>query len=194
MIGRIGKVLNHNIKEMVELVTETYKGFNQKGILYNSSGEDSPPVKDDKVFLVKADGTGKYIIVGVLMESQGAKPGEKIFFARDESGNIKSKLSMLGEGTVKWEADDSFNLETKKEIDLTAAVKATVKATDVELNGKAKATVKGAVVELNGNVISTGGSFKCMGNVAPTGQGALCGCKYCFVTGAPVAGSLAAGT
>jgi selenophosphate synthetase-related protein len=179
MTGRIGKVLNHNIKKIVELVTETYKGFNQKGILYNSSGEDSPPVKDDKVLLVKADGTGKYIIVGILMQSQGAKPGEKIFFARDESGNIKSKLSMLGDGAVKWEADDSFNLETKKEINLTTEEKATIKGADLELNGKIK---------------SIGGYFECMGTVVPTGQGALCGCKFCYVTAAPVAGSRAEGT
>jgi hypothetical protein len=178
-IGRIGKVLNHAIKDLIELVAETYKGFNQKGILYNSSGDDSPPVKDDKVFLVKADGTGKYIIVGVLTQSQGAKPGEKIFFARDENGEIKSKLSMLGDGSVKWEADGNFNLNGKKNIEFEAVQKATVKGADVELNGKVK---------------STGGSFECGGNVDPTGNGALCGCKFCYVTGAPVAGDKATGT
>jgi selenophosphate synthetase-related protein len=178
-IGRIGKVLNHAIKYLIEIVAETYKGFNQKGILYNSSGDDSPPVKDDKVFLVKADGTGKYIIVGVLTQSQGAKPGEKILFARDESGKIKSKLSMLGEGSIKWEADGDFKLDGKKNIELTAAQKATVKGEDVELNGQVK---------------STGGSFECSGIVSPTGNGALCGCQYCYVTAAPVAGNKAMGT
>jgi hypothetical protein len=177
--GRIGKVLYHNIEKIVELVTETYKGFNQNGILYNSSGEDSPPVKGDRVFLVKTDGTGKYIIVGVLMQSQGAKPGEKIFFARDEDGKIKSKLSMLGDGSTEWVTDDVFNFETKKRINLTANEKATIKGADVELNGKVK---------------STGGSFECAGSVIPTGQGALCGCKFCYVTGAAVAGSKSEGT
>jgi hypothetical protein len=98
-IGRIGKVLNHDIKALINLITETYKGFNQKGILYNSSGEDSPPIKDDKVFLVKADGTGQYIIVGVLTQSQGANPGEKIFFARDGDGNITLKIKLLNDGS-----------------------------------------------------------------------------------------------
>jgi hypothetical protein len=178
-IGRIGKVLNHSIKNIIEIVAETYKGFNQRGILYNSSGDDSPPVKDDKIFLVKTDGTGKYIIVGTLAQSLGAKPGEKILFARDESGKIKSKLSMLGEGSIKWDVDGDFNLDGKNDIEIKAAKKATVKGEDVELHGKVK---------------STGGSFECGGTVTPTGNGALCGCKYCYVTGAPVAGDKAIGT
>jgi hypothetical protein len=178
-IARIGKVINHNIKNLIELIAETYKGFNQKGILYNSSGEDSPPIKGDKVFLVKSDGTGQYIIIGTLTLSQGAKPGEKIFFARNEEGGIKSKLSMLGDGSIKWEADGDFNINTKKNFDLETAKKATIKGADVELNGKVK---------------STGGSFEVEGSVTPTGQGALCGCKFCFVTGAPVAGTKAEGT
>jgi hypothetical protein len=177
--GRIGKVLNHNIKDIIEIIAETRKGFNQKAVLYNSSGEDSPPIKDDKIVLLKVDGTGKYIVIGTATFSQGAKPGEKIFFARSESGDIKSKLSMLGDGLVTWEAEKDFKLEIKENINLEAAKKATVKGADVELNGKVKAT---------------GGSFECAGQVAPTGQGALCGCKYCFVTAAPVAGSKAEGT
>jgi hypothetical protein len=177
--GRIGKVINHEIEKAVELIAETRKGYNQKAVLYNSSGEDSPPVKNDKLVLIKVDGTGKYVAVGVFNESRGAKPGEKIFYARDEDGEIKSKLSMLGDGAVKWELDDLFSLLSKKTIDLEA---------------KEKATIKGADVELNGKVLATGGSFQCAGSVAPTGSGALCGCKYCYVTGAPVAGDKAEGT
>lgn len=146
--GRIGKVLDHNIKNIIEIITETRKGFNQKAVLYNSSGEDSPPIKNDKIILVKVDGTGKYIVIGTLTLSQGAKPGEKIFFARSESGEIKSKLSMLGDGSI----------------------------------------------ELSGKVKTIDGYFECTGEVTPTGKGALCGCKFCYVTGDPVAGSKAEGT
>ncbi|MCL2138215.1 MAG: hypothetical protein FWH41_01635 [Treponema sp.] len=104
--GRIGKVINHHIEKAVELIAETRKGYNQKGILFNSSGEDSPPIKNDKLALLKIDGTGKYAVVGIFNETQGAKPGEKIFFARDENGNIKSKLSMLGNGTIEVEGKE----------------------------------------------------------------------------------------
>ena len=178
-IGRIGKVVNHEIEKAVEVISETRKGYNQKSILYNSSGEDSPPVKDDKIVLLKIDGSGKSVIVGVFNETKGAKPGEKIFFARDESGTIKSMLSMLGDGSAKWELDDLFSLIAKKTIDIEA---------------KEKATIKGKDVDVSGNVSILGGSLKCAGSVTPTGKGALCGCKYCYVTGAPVAGEMAEGT
>jgi hypothetical protein len=179
VLGRIGKVINHNINDIIEIIAETRKGFNQKAVLYNSSGDDSPPIKNDKIVLVKVDGTGKYIVIGTVTPSQGAKPGEKIFFSRSESGDIKSKLSMLGDGLVTWEAEKNFRLKTKESINLEAEEKATIKGADVELTGKVKAI---------------GGSFECAGQVAPTGEGALCGCKFCFVTAAPVAGSKAEGT
>ena len=96
--GRIGKVLKHEIDKAVELISETRKGYNQKTVLFNSSGEDSPPVKDDKIILLRIDGAGKCVGVGVFNESQGANPGEKIFFARDQEGNIVSKIKMLNNG------------------------------------------------------------------------------------------------
>jgi len=119
-IGRIGKVLSHEINKTVEIIAETRKGYNQKGVLYNSSGEDSPPVKDDKIVILKVDGSGKGLVIGVFNETQGAKPGEKIYFARNENGEIKSKLSMLGKGEVLWELQDFFELLTEKTIAIKA--------------------------------------------------------------------------
>jgi len=118
--GRIGTVIKHEIEKAVEIIAETRKGYNQKGVLYNSSGEDSPPVENDKIVILKVDGNGKGIIVGVFNESQGAKPGEKIYFARNEKGEIKSKLSMLGKGEVLWELEGDFELLTKKGIKIEA--------------------------------------------------------------------------
>jgi len=177
--GRIGKVIKHEIDKAVEIIAETRKGYNQKGVLYNSSGEDSPPVENDKIVILKVDGSGKGVIVGVFNETQGAKPGEKIFFARNEKGEIKSKLSMLGKGEVIWELQDIFELLTEK---------------SAKIEAKEKIEIKGKDVEISGDAVATGGSFKCAGSVAPTGNGALCGCKFCYVTGAPVAGDTAQGT
>jgi hypothetical protein len=109
-------VIDHNIDKFIELVLETRKGFNQKAFLYNSSGEDSPPVKNDRVILLHIDGTGKYIAAGVLTESQGAKPGEKIFFSRNADGAIQSVIKMLYDG--------DFEADIKK--DLTMTVKGAV--------------------------------------------------------------------
>jgi hypothetical protein len=105
ILNRIGKVIDHNISKFIELVLETRKDFNQKVLLYNSSGEDSPPIKEERIIILPIDGTGKYIAVGVLTESQGAKPGEKIFFARDQEGNIVAKISMLNDGSVSMDTD-----------------------------------------------------------------------------------------
>jgi len=96
--GRIGKVINHEIKKMVEIISETRKDYNQKAVQYNPSGEDSPPVIDDQLVMLKIDGTGKYVVVGIFNETQGAKPGEKILFSRDQKGKITLKIKMLNNG------------------------------------------------------------------------------------------------
>ena len=144
--GRIGKVIKHEIEKAVEIIAETRKGYNQKGVLYNSSGEDSPPVKDDKIVILKVDGSGKGVIIGVFNETQGAKPGEKIFFARNEDGEIKSKLSMLGNGEVLWELDDYFELLTEKTIKIEAKEKIGIKtddAFDIEAEKDFSTNIKG---------------------------------------------------
>jgi hypothetical protein len=178
-VGRIGRVIKQEIEKFIGLVLETRKGYNQKTFLYNSSGDDSPPVKNDRVILITIDGTGKYISAGILTESQGAKPGEKYLFSRDADGVIQSIIKMLQNGTI--DAVIKKDLIVKADSDITS-------------EAAKKNTVKGANVELNGKVKATGGSFECAGIVSPTGNGALCGCKFCYVTGAPVAGSLAEGT
>ena len=102
-IARIGKVIDHAIDKFRETILETRKGYNQTVFLYTPSGDDSVPCKNDKAIILKVDGTGNFIGVGILTESQGAKPGEKIFFGRDADGKITSTLSMLNNGDVKLE-------------------------------------------------------------------------------------------
>jgi hypothetical protein len=99
------RVLKHTIDKFVQMTTEVWKDFNQEARLYNSSGEDSVPCKDDQLILVKIDGTGKYIAVGVLTVTQGAKPGEKILYARDADAKIVSKISMLNDGSINLNTD-----------------------------------------------------------------------------------------
>jgi hypothetical protein len=116
LLGRVGRVINHNIDKFIEIIIETRKDFNQKAFLYNSSGEDSPPCKEDRIVLLSIDGTGKYVVVGVLTQSQKAKPGEKIFFSRDEEGKIKSVISMLGDGTIKGEIEKDIVYNIKGDV------------------------------------------------------------------------------
>jgi hypothetical protein len=191
----IGRKIGEEIKKFTQLIFEARKDDNRNVFLYNSAGEDSVPLNDERIILVKVDGTGKYVAVGVLTISRGAKPGEKIFFARDPDGAIVSKISMLNDGAVNMEADGDITSSAKKNINFSAKENTNIKADkNTTVEAAEQATLKGADVEINGKAKATGGSFECAGTVAPTGTGALCGCKYCYVTGAAVAGSRAEGT
>ena len=168
ILNRIGKVLNHNIDKFIEAVVETRKNFNQKALVYNSSGEDSPPCKDDKVILLKTDGTGKYVLAGVLTESQGAKPGEKIFFARSEDGKKQSSISMKGSGDITGEAEGNFSLTIKGDIQISGA--------NIEVSGDS-VTISGTQ-EI---ILSTIGSAAWVPNCIPT-------CPFGIPHGGPSAG------
>jgi len=112
-VGIIARVIKHAFEKNITLTGETRKDFNFNTLLYTPAGDDSIPLKDERLILAKVDGTGKYVTVGVLTPSQGAKPGEKILFARDEDGNVVSKLSFLKDGTVKLEAEKDFIRQIK---------------------------------------------------------------------------------
>jgi hypothetical protein len=104
-MGRIGKVIDHNIDKLVEVIVETRAKHNQKAYIYCSSGEDSVPVKEDKILLIRVDGTGRNVMIGFLVSSQGAQPGEKIYFGRDQEGNIVSKIKLLNDGSYTLDTD-----------------------------------------------------------------------------------------
>jgi len=208
-IARIGKVIDHATDKFLGTILETRKNYNQTVFLYNASGDDSVPCKNDKVIILKVDGTGNFIGAGILTESQGAKPGEKIFFGRDADGKITSKLSMLNDGNIEAEADGDIKQTTKKNhiteakkdstidaenIKLTAKKDIESKADNVKTEAKTKATVKGGDVELIGKVKTKDGSFECNGMASPNGQGCLCAQPFCLVTGAPQTGNKAEGT
>jgi hypothetical protein len=188
------KVLNHAIEKFVEITSEVWKGFNRNGRLYTTAGDDSVPCKDDQILLVKIDGTGKYIALGVLDVSQGAKPGEKILYARDADAKIVAKISMLNDGSVSLEADgkvsqktkDAYSLEAEKDVSVTGKANVTSEAAE-------KNTVKGKNVEVDGNTKIQNGTLEYSGTAAPTGTGCWCAMPFCVVTGAPHTGNKGSG-
>jgi hypothetical protein len=186
-LARLGKVIDHAIDRFIGIILETRKGYNQTVFLYNAGGDDSPPCKNDKVIIIKIDGTGNFIGVGVLVESQGAKPGEKIFFGRDADGKAVSKLSMLNDGTVKLEANKDTLFSSKENQEYKADK-------NLILEAKEKASLKGSDVEIKGKVKVTGGTLECKGMALPTGTGCLCAQPFCLVTGAAQSGESAQGT
>jgi len=181
-MGVIARVIKYAAEKFVTLTGETRKDFNINTLLYTPAGDDSMPLPDERLVLVKVDGTGKYVTVGVLTPSQGAKPGEKILFARDKDSKVVSKLSFLGDGTVRLEAESDIDVSTERKL------KMTVKG-DITFEGKGdftsettgKFSAKGAQVEITGDteiILQTIGSAMW----CPNGR------TNCSLTGAPHGG------
>lgn len=96
-MGRIAKVLQ--TEDLLETV-EIYSGANVTAKAYGASGDDAPPLENDRVLLVPIEGTGNYAVAGVLGKSQGAKPGERILYSRDKDGNVRTVIHLMNDGSV----------------------------------------------------------------------------------------------
>ena len=79
-IARIGKVIDHAIDTFIGIILETRKNYNQTVFLYNASGDDSVPCKNDKVIILKIDGTGNFIGAGGIGGITGGEAGGKNIF------------------------------------------------------------------------------------------------------------------
>jgi hypothetical protein len=132
-VGIIAQKIKDEIGKFIQLVTEHRKDFRQNALLYTPAGDDSVPLNEERLILVKVDGTGRYVAVGTLTPSQGAKPGEKILFGRDLDGTIVSKLSMLHGGHINLTQDGNAEIITKgnKEENVTGKAKHTSADTDI---------------------------------------------------------------
>jgi len=198
-VGIIARLIKHAFDKHITLTGETRKDFNFNTLLYTPAGDDSIPLKDERLILAKVDGTGKYVTVGVLTPSQGAKPGEKILFARDADGKVVSKLSFLKDGTVKLEAEKDLIELIKGDIDISGDKKMTIKIkgdvsfeSDGKITNKAKGdfhsettgkfSIKGTQVEIAGDteiILKTIGSAMWCPN----------GVTNCYICGAPHGGA-----
>jgi hypothetical protein len=109
----IGRKVGQEIKKFITLLFEARKDDNRNALLYTPAGDDSIPLDDERLILLRTDGNGRYIAAGVLTPSQGAKPGEKIFFGRDAKGKIVSKIKMLNDGLFSLDTDTETTGEAK---------------------------------------------------------------------------------
>ena len=97
-MGSIAKFISSKIDNFVIGVVEKKLGFKIESAFFSPAGDDSVPLPDDKLFTVNKDGSGVSVIIGSLMISQGAKPGEKILYSRASNGDVKSKLYLNKDG------------------------------------------------------------------------------------------------
>lgn len=99
-MGRIGRMIKTAIDTYIVQTVEAYAGANVTANTYAPSGDDSPPLAEDRVLLSKVDGSGQFAACGVLSASQGAKPGEKILYSRAEDGSVMAMVKLLQDGTI----------------------------------------------------------------------------------------------
>lgn len=100
-MGRIARWLSSKIETYITGIIESRINERIQTLLYGPAGDDSPPLPDDRCLMIKIDGSGNYIISGVICKSQGADPGERILYSRDSSGNIQATIKLLGDGVIE---------------------------------------------------------------------------------------------
>lgn len=115
-MGRIARLIKTEIEKFIVQTVEIYFGANVTAETFAPSGDDSPPLPDDRILLVKADGTGNFVAAGVLSVSQGAKPGEKILYSRDKDGNVKAALKLLNDGKIEMHTPSDFSFTADGDI------------------------------------------------------------------------------
>lgn len=107
-MGRVARWISSKIETYIEGIIESRINERIKTILYGVSGDDSPPLPNDRVLIVEKNGTGSYVACGVLVLSQGAEPGEKILYSRDSNGAVKSTIKLLSTGIIEINGNADF--------------------------------------------------------------------------------------
>lgn len=107
-MGRIGRLISSKINTYIVNVVEARFKYNISANLYGPSGDDSPGLPDDRFALMKIDGAGNWVAVGVLVKSQGALTGEKILYSRDSAGVVKATVKLLKDGIIELNGNTDF--------------------------------------------------------------------------------------
>lgn len=177
-IARVLQTQNGDDNEIIQTV-EAHYNDSKYCEQFAPSGDDSPPLPEDRVFISEVEGTGNAISAGVMSKSQGAKPGEKILYARDGNGEVKAKIHLKNDGSILVEGEKDAELQIKGNISITVDGNCDLNASQVTITANTKIT---------------GGNCEIGGTVSPTGQGAFCGIPFCAFTGAPQCGNISQGT
>lgn len=124
-MGRIARWLSSKIETYITGIIESRINERIQSLLYGPSGDDSPPLSDDRCLMIKIDGSGNYIISGVICKSQGADPGERILYSRDSSGNVQATIKLLGDGVIEINGNSDYAVSWT---DLNSALQSLVTA------------------------------------------------------------------
>jgi hypothetical protein len=104
--------------------------------VFGPSGEDSPPLPEDSVYLGDSPGAGRENALGYMdTRNEGvAEPGEKRMYARDPDGAIVATIWMQGDGTIFLSNGNG----------------------SIEMAPSGDVTINGVVIDTAGNVVAPG--------------------------------------
>lgn len=128
------------------LKVEDRKGDNNIVEMFQSSGDDSPPLPGDNVALISSQRQGGRVAVGVIDNKNAgtAVAGEKRIYARDGAGAVVSELHLKGDGSFILK-----NTAATYSLAITAAGAATLTCSGL--------TVDAALSTFTGDVVIDGG-------------------------------------
>lgn len=111
-MGGLAKALTYikSIKSGVTVATVKASvrfGQNVLADIYAASGDDSPPLPDDMLYLADNDATGGRSCLGVVdqVNAPEAEPGEKRLYARDSNGAPVVIIWLKADGTLELNGD-----------------------------------------------------------------------------------------
>jgi hypothetical protein len=120
-MGYIGRLISTRIDNYILGVIEKKKGYNLESSYFGPAGIDARPLPEDKQYCGSQDGSEKYVVLGSLMISKGAKEGELILYSRDSDGNVKSKVYLKNDGKFYFNDGDKPAARKEDEIKSTSA-------------------------------------------------------------------------
>jgi len=113
--AKIGRILTSiftkkNGFDVLEVKAELNKDENITAERYSPSGDDSVPLPDDAGCFIPRDESGVYLVNGFIdpKNKSVSLPGEKRFYSRDDSGNIKAYIYLRKDEIIELNGNEDF--------------------------------------------------------------------------------------
>jgi len=158
IVGRVLQILKITKRgaTVPEIKAEVRKGQIKRMERFNPPGDDSNPLPDDLVFSVSRPETGIWAALGYIDQDNApvALAGEKRFYARDTSGNIKSTIWMQNDGKVTiWNDNAMVTIAADGKVTIDSSVNTEINSAATVINNNV--TINGTL-QVNGSAQATG--------------------------------------
>jgi len=197
-MGRIGRILKNRMQKFIYNTIETRLQLNFENKMYAPAGLHCVPLKDDRMILVKIDGTGKFGVVGTLNELQpgldSISEGDIWLFSRDPgSGKYKTWIKLNHDGTLEIDTPSNVTINNHAKVDVHITGETTLQVddkVDIHVVGETSFKCDDKVTVDSPEVTVKGGKLIKNGSVPATGSGGFCAITNCHYDGAPHVGTV----